>query len=217
MLTTRDGLTAVSSLSALSLTDVLNASLEGEYPRNFLCITAGTQSSPNWRTANSCTRNGPIHLHDTMRWFPNSAFPTSLCHVSCPQEPSFPLQPSFPPPSPPPPTLCTLQRGWGLCRFAWFAPRTEDYEWLGLSPSLLEPYLHPPQLSPLGTLYLTPLDADSVQVSAELAVQEDAGWYDWEDTCSSCWEDAPFDGGSLPYHCLGCGFAHASQPRRRRS
>lgn len=123
--------------------------------------------------------------------------------------------------------LAILDADAGVERYAWFAPHTEEFEWLGPSASLLTP---DGKLSALGRIYLDEPAAGEVQPPAAVRAPWEGSW---TDHCKVCWEAAPKSGNltsgvstyrrhlleadivfspeeDLAQHCLDCGFRSSS-------
>lgn len=115
-----------------------------------------------------------------------------------------------------------------LVRYAWFAPHTEDFGWIGPTASLLLPGSDPPELSALGRIYggfalpeaaaaangTAALTADDLAaLTSPLAPVQKAG--SWLAACADCMVGesgmtagmgaADGDGGRLAQHCRDCG------------
>ena len=111
-------------------------------------------------------------------------------------------------------------------RYAWFAPHTEDFAWIGPTASLLEPGSSPARLSTLGKVYAASqnttlanttsaivedqlaistasLSANDVQALTEplSAVQKTGSWLA---ACVDCLDDT-LSALVLTQHCQDCG------------
>lgn len=109
------------------------------------------------------------------------------------------------------------------CRYAWFAPHTEGFGWIGPTASLIELGSDPPRASTLGKVYsmgggkyassaiaegvdasaATPLSALDVAALTEpvQAIQKGGSWLS---VCADCYAgvESPFE---LTDHCMDCG------------
>ena len=107
-------------------------------------------------------------------------------------------------------------------RYAWFAPHTDAFAWIGPTASLIEPGINPPRASTLGKVYTmgsaqngsaivegvdassaAPLSALDVAALTEpvAAVEKEGSWLS---VCADCYtgEGLPFE---LTEHCRDCG------------
>jgi hypothetical protein len=105
---------------------------------------------------------------------------------------------------------------WVLRRYAWFAPHTKDFGWIGPTASLLLPDSDPPELSALGRVYEGYAQPEAVTNSTSaslmsaltqpLTVVDKAG--SWLAACGGCVGAAGAAAveSVASEHCRDCGF-----------
>ena len=113
-------------------------------------------------------------------------------------------------------------------RYAWFAPHTDDFAWIGPTASLFKPGSQPPRLSTLGKVYAstsenaTLVNSTSASVEGELAIGTTAlsrlevqalteplsavqKTGSWLAACADCLASSAHAFALTTQHCQDCG------------